>query len=503
MSPMTSGGAAGGSVPPAGGLRRWQWCVLLAGLFAYCLGIFANAVADPDLWGSLAFGKLLFDGGRFPYHDVFSYVPTKAVWVNHEWLAAVLFYAVWNRLGAAGLQLLRYLTAFATLGLIAVAALKRGARAPAVLIVLFLTAGAITPGYSPVRAQVFTYLFFALSLLILEGSRAGHDPGRLWWLVPLHLAWCNLHGGFVAGLGLIGLYAVGEALGRRAFGPHLKVLLLSGVATLVNPYGVRCWTHVFNAITMPRPGMSEWMSMPEAVRAGHFVGLISLCGALFLLAWLLLARDPERSWTDVLVLGATACLGFVQVRQSILFLVAFGVLTPLPLSGFLDGLKHRVAASDRVPALRKAAEAILALVFVALCGASFTEFATGPSLAVLAPAPEYPVGAIEWIRTRHWRGRILPDFDWGEFLIWTCSATCRVGMDGRLETVYGEKVSREYSEFLNGRSGWRTFLEEYPHDMVLLKPWSRTAALMRERPGWWTAYQDGTCVVFLRRGEGI
>ena len=82
---------------------------LLHGLFGVliilvCLNALAGTVADPDLWGYLAFGRVFWETGRFPYHDLFAYVPTLDVWVYHEWLTGVLFYPVYRALGAAGLQ---------------------------------------------------------------------------------------------------------------------------------------------------------------------------------------------------------------------------------------------------------------------------------------------------------------------------------------------------------------------------------------------------------------
>jgi hypothetical protein len=76
------------------------------------LNTLARTVADPDLWGYMAFGRLFWETGRFPYQDIFAYVPTLKIWVYHEWLTGVLFFPIYRALGAAGLQLLKF-----TLGL--------------------------------------------------------------------------------------------------------------------------------------------------------------------------------------------------------------------------------------------------------------------------------------------------------------------------------------------------------------------------------------------------
>ena len=78
----------------------------------------SRTIADPDLWGYLAFGRLFWGRGHFPYLDVFAYVPTLNLWVYHEWLTGVLFYPIYQIMGGAGLQVLKYFFGLATVGLV-------------------------------------------------------------------------------------------------------------------------------------------------------------------------------------------------------------------------------------------------------------------------------------------------------------------------------------------------------------------------------------------------
>ena len=64
------------------------------------LVILGQTTADLDLWGYLAFGRLFWGQPHFPYQDVFAYVPTLHPWVYHEWLTGVLFYPLYQTLGA-------------------------------------------------------------------------------------------------------------------------------------------------------------------------------------------------------------------------------------------------------------------------------------------------------------------------------------------------------------------------------------------------------------------
>ena len=69
--------------------------------------LFTFHEADEDLWGRLASGKLTVSEGRVPRRDVFAYVPTKPLWVDHEWLSGVVFHEIHRAWGGAGLILLR------------------------------------------------------------------------------------------------------------------------------------------------------------------------------------------------------------------------------------------------------------------------------------------------------------------------------------------------------------------------------------------------------------
>ena len=93
----------------------------------HCLRLLANTTADLDLWGYLAFGRLFWQTGAFPYHDIFTYVPTHPLWVYHEWLTGVLFYPLYNGLGPWALQLLKNVVALSTLALIYLTARRRRA----------------------------------------------------------------------------------------------------------------------------------------------------------------------------------------------------------------------------------------------------------------------------------------------------------------------------------------------------------------------------------------
>src|SRR5206468_2705209 len=146
-----------------------------------------------------------------------------------------------------------------------------------------------------------TFFFFALFVFLLEE----HEHGRRWplLLIPgIAALWANLHGGFVAGFGVAVLYAASYAPRRRMPGLLLGICLAAGLATLANPYGVRYWQYLHEALLMPRPFVTEWAPVPlDLTSRWAFKGLL-------ILAVLSVIAARRRHWPGVIVMAVTAIL---------------------------------------------------------------------------------------------------------------------------------------------------------------------------------------------------
>jgi len=474
--------------------------MILVGMVLYLLFVemYSASVADNDLWGYLAFGRVFWETGQFPYHDLFSYTPTKHLWVYHEWMTGVLFYYIYQYAGDAGLQLLRYVFVLATIYIIYQTAIRRGSTQLAACIALVPAMFLISFGYLPVRAQVFTYFFFILTVYILESARLEQRWLIIAWLLPVQILWCNFHGGFVAGLGLIGLYAVGEGLSGRKYLPILLTGILAVSVTFINPYGAQYWLYTLQAISMPRPEINEWLSVIGAIKKGTYAFpafLFAVMAFLCLVSYLFRRR---RDYTDILVMAVMIFIGISHVRHTVFLGLIFGAYLPLLLSEYWHVLKERTA-SLRSKSWIPGTVFVCLILLVHLLISSYRPPPLVPSFMITTPQSRYPGGALNWIMQKGLKGNILPFFDWGEFIIWHFSPDCRVAMDGRYETVYEEHVRREYFDFLLARPAWRVFLQKYPHEMILVPSRIRIADLMEK--AWRIAYIDQDCVLFIRNND--
>ena len=474
--------------------------VFILGLsfYLFFIALFNRSLADCDLWGYLSFGRVFWEEGFFPYKDFFSYTPTKTLWVYHEWLTGVVFFGMIKYLGPASLQLLRYILAILTIYLIYETALKRCSNHFFAIITLIPSILLMSFGYFPVRAQIFTFFFFILTLYILECSKKTGDGNALRWLPLIQIFWCNFHGGFISGLGLIFLYALGESLEHKKIAvSYLKWAIISSLATLINPYGIQYWIYTIHAVLMPRPEIIEWYSVVTALKSNIYIFPVSLFLIMSLMILLFSLLRKKKNITEFLVVAALIYLGSVHIRHGVLLGLLFGAYMPVYLSEYANEwhAEHRSFKwmISFLPVVLSSLLIITYFYFYPLKQINFI-----PSFKFFVSADYYPIKAIRWLKINNIRGNILPNFEWGEYIIWSCYPDCRVAMDGRYETVYKDSVQREYFDFLYGRDRWDVFLRKYPHDIVLIKAGTRTHSLMINEKDWRIVYNDNISVMFMK-----
>ncbi|SHJ67277.1 hypothetical protein SAMN02745216_02058 [Desulfatibacillum alkenivorans DSM 16219] len=468
------------------------------------LGAITQNTADPDLFGYLAFGRLFFESHGFPYEDVFSYYPVKSPWVYHEWLTGVFFYKLYTGLGAWAIQSLKYALALGFLGLAWKTARLSKADGKAVAAAAMTGVWVLAQGWSPVRAQAFTYFFFALTLYALERARL-HGAVKMLWAAPvLFLFWCNLHGGFPAGLGVLAIYACWFWAGgiKREAAACTAALAGSVLATLANPYGVDYWAYLAKSLFMDRPFIVEWWPLPKTLVHGFYLPASVFTLILFLCAAVMLPKMFKDRNPGAVLLPVLAGLAFLHHRHGIFFVLGFIALAP----GYLSIRKPK-----KIWGWAAAALAAFCLAGnMLLAGYQSLYLFSGSPLALNAPsyeqapanAPYYPSGAADYLLACGMQGNVLTDFHWGEYLIWRLHPNFRVGVDGRYETVFPEGIVNEHFLcFENPRVRAKDFfayLEKYPTDTIITTAQSAAHILLAQNKGWRLMYQDPGSALFVR-----
>src|SRR5262245_4084274 len=196
-SPAASAGSAGPEI----------WIVATAFVFVAALQV--HHLDDHDTWWHLASGRLIATSGTVPRTDPFSYTAAGAPWINRQWLFDLGSYGVWSLGGAAGLALAAGALFLGAFGLAWALARRRLPAWAAALLVVLAASAAVER--LVVRPEAVTYLFLALTLLLLDGPLS---PPRLLALAGCQVVWANCHALSVLGVVVLGAELASAAAAR-------------------------------------------------------------------------------------------------------------------------------------------------------------------------------------------------------------------------------------------------------------------------------------------------
>jgi hypothetical protein len=472
------------------------------------LVIVTSTLADPDLWGHLRFGRDVIAAGAIPKADGYSFTSDRP-WVNHEWLAEVLMYAVYATGGISGLIAGKAGLAVATLAVV-LWSLRRFRPSPATYdVVGVVTIVGILWRIQTIRPQIFSLLLFALLLLAL--SQAGRGRLRALVAVPVIMAlWVNLHGGWLLGMGALAIWLAVALVEPRQNWRRRAILcgagLSAALATLANPYGVHLWTFLWETVGLRRPDILEWASISGIPFGAATPWIVSVTAAGFVLVRSPLPRRPR----DLAVIGMLAVLAFRVSRLDGFLAIAVVVLlapefAQLWVTGSSRGLtargeSHHGPLNGLTAPHRKAAIAVTLIAAAAMslpAGRMIVQSLTCLDLiSEWLPDPE----AAEFVRANSLHGHVLNWFDWGEYIIWQFGPDLKVSIDGRRETLYSDAQLASHYAFYRNESDALGFPERIHADYIWL-PRRLPVVDALKRQGWETAFEGPVSIVFSRRTD--
>ncbi len=471
---------------------------------------------DPGTPWHIRVGELVWQSGP-PHEDQFSFTRAGEPWISQAWLcdaALAVIYERWSWSGlvtAAALVLAwTYRTLFRTV-------LASGANVAWAAGLTLLAAGCGAAHWL-VRSHLLSLLLF---LLTWNWCLQYHRNGRRGiWAIPLVVVlWCNVHGGFLAGLIVVGCSLVGEAItaaraaaSRRRVLGCASVLVFACLATLVNPYGWKLHEHL-RAILFSshiRDLIDEWRS-PDFQAADS-----RPLEAMLLLSLILLATGRRRlTLFSLLHLVVWLHFGLQAIRQVALAAIVaapvLGELTPefgaslrdqigrLGSGRWLDSLARR--ANEWTAEERAARWPIWSTVISILLAAATVLRLSVPALGIGAARlseVRWPIRAVEELNRHPGTGPVFNDLNWGGYLILQSDPPRLVFVDDRFE-LYGREFLVAYLDALQYGPAWHALAARHQFEFVLVRPGLPLERLLRESSDWETLHADDTAVLLHRR----
>jgi hypothetical protein len=473
-------------------------------------------LSDPDYFWHLRTGEYILTHGALPASDIFSYTAYGRPWVLHEWLFEVVLYAVHQWAGPFGVKLLTASLSVAALYVAYAAARRLLHGSPAAIL---LSLGCFIPlvfGVAP-RPQLATFLFLAVFLYVLLDFKYFRSSRYLFALPVLMALWVNLHGGYIIGIALLGLFvgcewvtyllqADREPEQKRRLAVLAVVTLATALASLINPYPAGGWTYPFEVLHMEASQsiISEWQP-PNF----HDPLLLEYLFLVFLFFAASIYRKAKPDLTELAVPVFFIVASFSAIRH-----VPLAALVLLPFSAvalsrglapgpaYADGLR-RLAGWWRRRAGRGgrqlgSIEYLLNWLLLSLiCVAIFAYHAVRQPQAAERLNKAIPVAATRFILDTGLTGRMFNTYHFGGYLIYKLYPAQKVFIDGRAD-LYGDAFVKEHVDISQGKPGWDKSFAKYGIDYVICNRDMPLRQLLLARGDFKLVYDDKYNSVLVR-----
>jgi len=466
----------------------------LATLAVFLAGVAFTTFVDPDMYHGLALARESLAEGHLLTDDVFAYTPTVSPVVHHEWALGYILYGITLAGGDSGILIARYCILAGTVGCTIMSARRCGAKTGVLCALAFISMYMGWIGCATIRANMMTMLFLAIQLVLLESDRRG---GRWWiaiWLLLFPL-WVNMHGGFVVGIGIMGLHTL-EQMARRAPVKHLFVVAAcTGALTALNPFGIDLPIYMVHALTLDRSVITEWAPVWQA--GAVTIGVYSM--SLVVVAYAIY-RNGFRSVVGLILVLATAFVAMRSQRHLSLYAIVWlGYMAPA-----IQKTQLGQALESWLTSKRRLALVIWGVVLVVGCVGIVRHrpwhlpVPANAGESRIDALPLYPAGAVEYLRDIDFAGNVLTPFTLGAYLSWELYPKVLVSMDGRYEAAYPFGALHEHIQLYTAQPGWEAILAKYPTDLALISVGAPLHESIQQISGWTRVYQDDAYSLFAR-----
>jgi hypothetical protein len=337
----------------------------------------------------------------------------------------------------------------------------------------------------------FGWLCLIVLLLVLE--RFQQTGKGLWVLPPLFTLWINLHGSWVFGFVVMGIYVVSglvqgqwnNVAAERWTPVQLRKLLLIFAASVgalfANPYGYKLVWYPFDLLFRQKvylDSMGEWQSVNFHTGWGKLA--LFMIFALLGTAWF--SRKP---WKLCDILLATFAV-WASLNHLRFLLFAAIILVPI-LAPRLRLFPPYDAEKDK-PWLNLAITAAVVAIIVG----------SYPSAAQLQNNidSQFPRDALRFIQQRQITGRLFNWYDFGGYIEFYAPAI-KTFADGRTDIFAYNGVLNDYIK-INAIESSFELLDKYKIDYVLFPVDTRLTYVLAHSPGWHTIYEDKVARLFER-----
>jgi hypothetical protein len=472
--------------------------VAVAALGIALLILLPQAFND-DSWLALVTGRDIWNSG-VPHQETLTVISHGSRWVDQQWLAQLVSYALYAAGGLGLLGLVNGALMTGSVGAGVIAARRHGGRAWIVMAVLALCLMQIIPARE-VRTQAFAMPLIVGSVILLSADSRRHSR-RVYWCLPILIVWANLHGTAILGAGLVslrGLFLAWERLrwtrrqrwSWRRWGGPAVLTLGAPLCVLLTPYGLHIVPYYRATLLNSsfKHLVTEWQPITsQPVMALSFFVLAGIT------VWAFGRRPTATTGWEKLVLLVLIASTIMVIRNGLVFGFAALVIVPAALEA---AVPHPARRS--VP-VRHKLNAVLCWTSIALLTVIAASTLLQPSSRL-----EYRnerLRLLDVVRTetqKHPSLKVFADVRYADWLLWRDpQLRGKIANDARFELLSGSEMDSVVRVLAAVGPNWKQGATGYRLLVLDRAAWPESVRGFLMESGHRVLYDDGQRVVILR-----
>ena len=494
-------------------MKRWAQFILPSISEMVFLGVFLllalqhgqALLRDGDTGYHIRTGEFIIQNWTIPERDIFSFRNPPVPWVAHEWLSEIIMAIVHRASGLTGIVIF-FSFIIATTYFLLFRMLRQESRDVllSALIVCFAVVSS-TPHWLA-RPHIFSLALTVIWYHLLNEFQYRHKD-RLFLLPLLTLVWVNLHGGYIVGIVLLGIYVVGNLVSwithretnAEPFLQNSKSLLLIMivciVVSMINPQG-------YHILLFPFKVTSDKFLMDHVQEflSPNFHQPLPFKYLLLLLIAILARSRPTVNWIELMLILTFTYMALYSVR----YITLFAIITAPILIRLVDQMKLELPTKvrrfldERNMGLSQIERQTSGYFWLILALSAVVSLGAAGNYQYKFSEEFYPVSAVEFLKKENIVGNTFTHDGFGDYVIYAAWPQHKVFIDGRTD-MYGAERMKEYLTLAHAMPGWKEIVDKYTFSSILFDTHSPLVSALAADRNWQLIHSDPLASIFLRK----
>ncbi len=320
------------------------------------------------------------------------------------------------------------------------------------------------------------------------------------------LLWVNLHGGFIIGIVLNGIYLTGNiakvvAATGDAKESHMKKIRVLGLitigcflTTLINPYG-------YHILLFPFRLTSDKYIMDSIIEffSPNFHDPLVFKYLLLLMITVFAISKKSLNIIELMLTVLFTYMALYSIRYIPLFAIIMAIILVKQAdyianqsdTRFMSFMKKR---AERISSVDSSATGYLWPIAGILVGLIAL---INANVVHRFDKETFPVAAVEFLQQEHLKGNMFNNDQFGDYIIYKAWPEYRVFFDGRSD-MYGAQRIKEYYEITRIEPGWEDVLKKYDINWIIYNNKSTLSQFLLQRDDWKLIYADKVANIFMK-----